>query len=162
MLPLHPGTAPKCLQSESPTKWVDFSSWIIKFFRSWIFFRNTTNQVRTWPSLLISRTGAQQPWRKSCSSAGWGLYKLGLWISVFFFFKCMGLILGSIFLFFFVCTGSVAAHGPSLVVASGGYSSLQCAVSSLQWILLLQSTGSRSTGFSSCGTVGSVVVARGL
>ena len=40
----------------------------------------------------------------------------------------------------------------SLVVASGGYSSLQCAGFSLRWLLLLQSMGSRWAGFSSCGT----------
>ena len=39
----------------------------------------------------------------------------------------------------------------SLVVESGGYSSLQCASFSLQWLLLLLSTGSRHVGFSSCG-----------
>ena len=41
--------------------------------------------------------------------------------------------------------------GFSLVAASGGYSSLWCAGFSLQWLLLLQSTGSRQAGFSSCG-----------
>ena len=40
----------------------------------------------------------------------------------------------------------------SLVVASGGYSLLWCVGFSLQWLLLLRSTVSRSTGFSSCGT----------
>ena len=32
----------------------------------------------------------------------------------------------------------------------------------LRWLLLLQSTGSRHSGFSSCGTAGSVVVVHGL
>ena len=45
----------------------------------------------------------------------------------------------------------VAAHGLSLLVASGGYSSLQCAGFSSQWLLLLLSTGSRARGLSSCG-----------
>ena len=45
----------------------------------------------------------------------------------------------------------VAARGLSLVAASGGYSSFQCMGFSLQWLLLLRSTGSRHTGFSSCG-----------
>ena len=40
----------------------------------------------------------------------------------------------------------------SLVAASGGYSSLQCVGFSLWWLLLLQSTGSRRVGFSSCAT----------
>ena len=44
----------------------------------------------------------------------------------------------------------VAARGLSLVAASGGCSSLPCAGFSLQWLLLLQSTGSRRMGFSSC------------
>ena len=44
------------------------------------------------------------------------------------------------------------AHGLSLVAASGGYSSLRCVGFSLRWLLLLQSTGSRHVGFSSCGT----------
>ena len=46
----------------------------------------------------------------------------------------------------------VAAHGLSLVVASGGYSSLWCVAFSLRWLLLLRSTGSRRMGFSRCGT----------
>ena len=35
---------------------------------------------------------------------------------------------------------------------SGGYSLLWCTGFSLRWLLLLQSTGSRCVGFSSCGT----------
>ena len=46
----------------------------------------------------------------------------------------------------------VAAHGLSLIALSGGYSSLRCMGFSLWWLLLLQSTGSRRVGFSSCGT----------
>ena len=58
------------------------------------------------------------------------------------------------FFFFFLWLHWVfiAVHGLSLVVASGGYSSLQCAGFSLQWLLLLRSTGSRYAGFSSCGS----------
>ena len=44
----------------------------------------------------------------------------------------------------------IAARGLSLVAASGDYSSLRCAGFSLQWLLLLRSTGSRHSGFSSC------------
>ena len=55
----------------------------------------------------------------------------------------------------------LAARGLSLVVASGGYSSVWCAGLSLRWLLLLRSTRSRHAGFSSC-SAGSVVVARGL
>ena len=46
----------------------------------------------------------------------------------------------------------VAVRGLSLVVASGGYSLLWCMGFSLRWLLLLWSTGSRCTGFSSCGS----------
>ena len=51
----------------------------------------------------------------------------------------------------FGCVGSsLLRMGFSLVAASGGYSSLQCVGFSLQWLLLLQSMGSRCTGFRSC------------
>ena len=56
----------------------------------------------------------------------------------------------------------IVACGLSLVVVSGGYSSLRWAGFSLQWLLLLRSMGSRYVGFSSCGTWASVVVACGL
>ena len=46
----------------------------------------------------------------------------------------------------------VDARGLSLVVVSGGYSLLWCAGFSSRWLLLLRSTGSRCTGFSSCGS----------
>ena len=54
--------------------------------------------------------------------------------------------------FFLPCCVLVAAHGLSLVAASGGYSSLRCAGFSLRWLLLLRSTGSRHVGFSSYST----------
>ena len=53
-------------------------------------------------------------------------------------------------------------RGLSPVAASGGHSSLWCTGYSLRWPLLLWSTGSRRTGFSSCSTQASVVVARRL
>ena len=46
----------------------------------------------------------------------------------------------------------VAARRPSLVAMNGGYSSLWCIDVSLWRPLLLQSTGSGRTSFSSCGT----------
>ena len=55
-----------------------------------------------------------------------------------------------LFLKFWLHWGFVAACRLSLVAASGGYSSLQCTGFSLWWLLLLQSTGSRRAGFSSC------------
>ena len=46
----------------------------------------------------------------------------------------------------------VAACRLSLVVVSGGYSSLHCMGFSWRWLLLLQSMGCRRAGFNSCGT----------
>ena len=57
-----------------------------------------------------------------------------------------------LFIYFLLRWVFVAVRGLSLVAASGGYSSLRCAGFSSQWLLLLQSTGSRWAGFSSCGT----------
>ena len=54
------------------------------------------------------------------------------------------------YLFIFGCWVFVTARGLSLVAASRGYSSLWCVGFSLWWLLLLQSTGSRRMGFSSC------------
>ena len=70
----------------------------------------------------------------------------------FFFFNLFIFIL--FFFYFWLRWVFVAAHGLSLVVASRGYSSLQCAGFSLQWLLLSQSTGSRRAA--------SVVAPRGL
>ena len=53
--------------------------------------------------------------------------------------------------FIWLCWVFAVAHGLSLVLASGGYSLLRCVGFSLQWLLLLQSTGSRHAGFSTCG-----------
>ena len=57
-----------------------------------------------------------------------------------------------LFIYFWLHWVFVAARGLSLVVASRGYSLLQCAGFSLQCRLLLRSTGSRRVGFNSCGT----------
>ena len=51
-----------------------------------------------------------------------------------------------IYFYFWLCWVFFAARGLSLVVVSGGYSSLWCAGSSLRSLLLLQSTGSRRAG----------------
>ena len=70
--------------------------------------------------------------------------KLSHWtlLAPFFFFK---------FIYFWLCWVFIAARGLFLVTVSGGYSLLQCAGFSLQWLLSLQSMGSRRVGFSSCG-----------
>ena len=67
---------------------------------------------------------------------------------VFFYFFINLFIL---FIYFWLHWVFVAAHGLSLVAASGCYSCLQCAGFLLQWLLLLWSTGSRRVGFSGCG-----------
>ena len=56
-----------------------------------------------------------------------------------------------LFIYFWLYLVFVAVHRLSLVAASRGYPSLRCTVFPLQWLLLLQSMGSRHTGFSSCG-----------
>ena len=56
------------------------------------------------------------------------------------FFKYLFIYL-FLFIYFWLRCVFVAVRGLSLVVASGGYSSLRCAGFSLWWLLLLQSTG---------------------
>ena len=63
-------------------------------------------------------------------------------VSFFGFFK----------IYFWLRWVFIAARGLSLVAVSRGYSLLRCAGFSLEWLLLLRSTGSRRTGFSSCGS----------
>ena len=67
------------------------------------------------------------------------------------YFPFLNLFLNFIY-YFWLHWVFVAVRGLSLVVASGGYASLGCTGFSLQWLFLLWSTGSRCTGFSSCGT----------
>ena len=55
-------------------------------------------------------------------------------------------------MYFWLCWVFVAECGLSVVTVSRGYSSLRCAGFSLQWLLLLRSTGSRRAGISSCGS----------
>ena len=68
-------------------------------------------------------------------------------LQVFFFINLF------IYLFIFVCIGSLLLHVSfSLIAASRGQSLLWCTGFSLWWPLLLWSMGSRHAGFSSCGT----------
>ena len=69
-------------------------------------------------------------------------------ITIFFFFN-----LFIYFIYFWLCWVFVSVRGLSLLAASGGHSSSQCAGLSLLRPLLLRGTGSRRTG--------SVVVAHG-
>ena len=67
-------------------------------------------------------------------------------MDLFFFNKFIYL-----FIYFWLCWVFIAVRRLSPVAVSGGYSSLRCAGLSLQWLLLLWSTGYRHVGFSSCG-----------
>ena len=69
---------------------------------------------------------------------------------IFLFFSFLFFI--NLFIYFWLRWVFVVACGLSLVVASGGHSLLWCADFSPWRLLLLQSTGSRHAGFSSCGT----------
>ena len=64
-------------------------------------------------------------------------------------FICYNLLI--LFIYFWLHWVFAAVFGLSLVVVSGGYSSLRCVGFSLWWLLLLRSTGSRRVVFSSCG-----------
>ena len=57
-----------------------------------------------------------------------------------------------VFVHFWLCWVFVALHGLSQVVESRGSATLPCMGLSLWWLLLLQTTGSRCTGSSCCGT----------
>ena len=82
-------------------------------------------------------------------------FKTNSSLFIFFFVKVFFLNeFICLFIYFWLHWVFTGARGLSLVAVSGGYSSLQCAGFSLQWLFLLWSTGSRSAGFSS--------VARGL
>ena len=72
---------------------------------------------------------------------------------IYMFFVCFALFCFNFFFFnlFWLPWVFIVVCGISLVAASGGYSSLWCTGFSLRWLLLLQSTGSRHVGFSSCG-----------
>ena len=65
---------------------------------------------------------------------------------------CFLLFLKYLFIYFWLCSVFTAVRRLSLVAVSRGYSSLRCSGFSLQWLLLLWSTGFRRAGFSSCGS----------
>ena len=76
--------------------------------------------------------------------------KLSLW-NVFMLYNFPGFFFFSNFIYLFIyyfwlCWVFVSVQGLSLVAASGGYSSSQCAGFSLWRPLLLRSTGSRHAG----------------
>ena len=99
---------------------------------------------------------SQQLWHAASSSLKhsplWCLWNHSLLVSLLFVWSSSSISFVSsplpplhfVCLFIFGCIGSsLAVHGLSLVVVSGGYYSLQCAGFSLWWLLLLQSMGSR-------------------
>ena len=65
-------------------------------------------------------------------------------------FHCVFLV--CFFVFYLAALGLCCCAQALSSCGSGGHSWLQCAGSSLRWPLPFQSTGSRHTGFSSCGT----------
>ena len=75
---------------------------------------------------------------------------------LFIYLFLINLFMYLVFLNFWLRWVFVAARGLSLVVGSGGYSSLRCAGFSLPWLLLLQNKGAQASvvaarRLSSCG-----------
>ena len=97
-------------------------------------------RTMAWISLLIDSSTVLVFWVLFC------------FVFLFFCFLNLLFIYLFLYIYFWLCWVFVSVRGLSLVAASGGYSSLRCVGFSLQWLLLLRSTGSRRTGFSSCGT----------
>ena len=69
----------------------------------------------------------------------------------FFLFKNLSFFIYLCIIYFWLCWVFVAARGPSLVAVSGGHSLLWRTGLPSPQPLLLWSTGSRRSGFSSCG-----------
>ena len=78
--------------------------------------------------------------------------QLPKYISYIIFTFLINIFKINLFVYFWRHWVFVAVNGLSLVAASGGYSLFQRAGFSLWWLPLLWSTGSRFSGFSSCGT----------
>ena len=68
----------------------------------------------------------------------------------------------NLFIYLWLCWVFVSVQGLSLVVASGGHSSLRCAGLSLSRPLLLRSTGSRRAGSVTVAHGSSCSAARGI
>ena len=112
-----------------------------------IHFWKTTNQ---WQQ-LVSKPGNQSaftPKNMLLNVTRWTKISLehGCFFFLFFFFFFFW------FIYFWLHWVFVADRGLSLVMVSRGYSSWRGTVFSLQWPLLLWTTGSRHVGFSSCGS----------
>ena len=94
-------------------------------------------------SLFVPETGCQGL-HISQHFSKWGPMKPVSLSFSFFYFDLF------IYFYFWLRRVFVAACGLSRVAASGGYSLLPHSGFSLQWLLLLRSTGSRHLGFRSC------------
>ena len=122
--------------------------------RIWVWCKEINRGITQWPQGTHGRTvwgGVQWErwWVFFWTCPIWDACEISRWTFYFILFFKMHFI----YLFiYFGCVGSSLLCRLSLVVASGGYSSLRCAGFSLLWLLLLRSTGSRHVGFSSCGT----------
>ena len=81
-----------------------------------------------------------------CNTSIYFDYQYSMFIIIIIFFDKF-----IYFIYFWLHWVFIAARGLSLVAASGGYSLSPCAGFSLQWLLLLRSSGSRHAGYSSCG-----------
>ena len=110
----------------------------------------SNSQAQYWPRPETKVRGSPEHSHLPHSQFPLGLTGLYTWVSVWSlsFLKNKFIL----FIYFWPRWVFVAARGLSLVVVSGGYSSLRCAGFSLRWLLLLRSTGSRWVGFSSCGS----------
>ena len=80
------------------------------------------------------------------------LFMFKVIIDMYVFIAILLIVLDFFLIYFWLCWVFVAVCGFSLVVVSGGYSSLLCVGFSLSWLLLLQSMGSKHAGVRSCGT----------
>ena len=83
--------------------------------------------------------------RPGLSCGTWDL-RYGMQDLFILFFKLIYFLKIYLFIYLWLSWVFVDAQGLSLVAASGGYSSLQCAGFSLRWLLLLQSMDSRHVG----------------
>ena len=101
------------------------------------------------PAQVVSslwKAGPDHPWACPHSHVQGHITSRGRieWARVFF-------VVVNKFIYFWLRWVFAAARGLSQVSESGGYASLRCAGFSSRCLLLLQSTGSRCVGFSSCG-----------
>ena len=93
-------------------------------------------------------------------------FKMFYWKSVFFLKKIIILVFQNlkknfVYYYFWLCWVFDGVRGISLVVVSGGYTTLWCAGFSLQWLLVAEH-GFQARRLQQLWHAGSVVVARGL